>query len=231
MSSSRPRTAAFRAEAHSPPLRETLAQGALWLGLALSTSQIDALLAYLDLIAKWNRVYNLTAVREPQDMLIQHVLDSLAVVRPLRRQAAHARRVLDVGSGAGLPGVVLAIACPDLDLVCLDTVSKKAAFIGQVAGALGLGNLHGQHARVESLNPPVGQRWDLVCSRAFASLGAFVGASQRSLAPDGIWMAMKGKVPQDEIDALPADIDMFHVEQLQVPQLDAHRCIVWMRRR
>jgi 16S rRNA (guanine527-N7)-methyltransferase len=219
------------ADAQRPSMREMLAHGAQLLGLSLSTAQIDALLAYLDLIGKWNRVYNLTAVRQPRDMLVQHLLDSLAVVPPLRRQAAQARRVLDVGSGAGLPGVVLAIVCPDLDLVCLDAVSKKAAFIGQVAGALGLNNLQGLQARVETLKPRAGQGWDLVCCRAFASLADFVGASELALAPGGLWMAMKGKVPQDEIDALAPDIDMFHVEQLQVPQLNAQRCIVWMRRR
>lgn len=142
-----------------------------------------------------------------------------------------AKRLLDVGSGAGLPGVVLAIANPNLQVTCLDAVAKKAAFIAQVAGSLGLLNLQSLHARVETLKPETGQAWDLICSRAFSSLTDFVAGSKNALAPGGVWMAMKGKPPQDEIGALPADVEVFHVEQIQVPQLDAQRCLVWMRRR
>ena len=212
-------------------LREPLEQGVAALGLDLQDSQISALLAYLTLIQKWNQVYNLTAVREPQDMLSQHILDSLAVLPPLRRQAPKAKQLLDVGSGAGLPGVVLAIASPKLQVTCLDAVAKKAAFVAQVAGSLGLPNLQCLHARVETLKPEAGQAWDLICSRAFASLADFLAGSKNALAPDGVWMAMKGKLPQDEIGALPLDVEVFHVEQIQVPQLDAQRCLVWMRRR
>ena len=164
-------------------------------------------------------------------MLTQHILDSLAVLPPLRRQAPKAKQLLDVGSGAGLPGVVLAIASPKLQVTCLDAVAKKAAFVAQVAGSLGLLNLQSLHARVETLKPETGQAWDLICSRAFSSLTDFVAGSQNALAPGGLWMAMKGKPPQDEIGALPLDVEVFHVEQIQVPQLDAQRCLVWMRRR
>ena len=209
-----------------PRLRAGLDQ----LGLELSGIQRRQCLDYLALIQKWNRVYNLTAVRDPRDMLVQHLLDSLAVVPALRRTAPRARRVLDVGSGAGLPGVVLAIACPELDLTCVDAVEKKAVFLRQVAGALGLAGLYGQHARVETLGQG-GARWDLVCSRAFASLVDFVEGSTGALAEGGIWMAMKGHTPAEEIAALPAQVEMFHVEPLQVPFLDARRCLVWMRRR
>ena len=212
-------------------LREPLESGVAALDLDLQGGQIDALLAYLALIQKWNKVYNLTAVRDPQHMLSQHILDSLAVLPPLGRRAPMAKRILDVGSGAGLPGVVLAIASPNLQVTCLDAVAKKAAFIAQVAGSLGLLNLQSLHARVENLDAQNGQAWDLICSRAFASLADFVVSSQNALAPDGVWMAMKGKPPQDEIEALPADVEVFHVEQTQVPQLDAQRCLVWMRRR
>lgn len=212
-------------------LREALEQGAVALGLDLQGGQIDALLAYLALIQKWNQVYNLTSVREPKDMLTQHILDSLAVLLPMRRQAPQARRLLDVGSGAGLPGVVLAIAASDLQVSCLDAVAKKAAFIAQVAGSMGLPNLQSLHARVESLRPEASQAWDLICSRAFASLTDFVAGSRNALAPGGAWMAMKGRPPQDEMQALPSDVEVFHVEQIQVPQLDAQRCLVWMRRR
>ncbi len=205
---------------------DALRQGLGALGLPLSDAQVDQLLAYLDWIAKWNRVYNLTAVREPADMLTHHLLDSLAVIAPLNRQReGRAIRLLDVGSGAGLPGVVIAITCPDVAVDCVDTVAKKAAFIQQVAAALKLPNLRGVHARVENLTEP----YDVVSSRAFASLVDFTTWSRQALGKGGVWMALKGKHPADEISALPQDVDVFHVEQLAVPGLDAERCIVWMR--
>src|SRR5688572_15377987 len=159
--------------------RETeLRAGAAELGLELSDSQIAQLLAYLDLIAKWNKVYNLTAVR-PGEMLGQHLLDSLAVVGPLRRQlGGEPARLLDVGSGAGLPGVVIAICFPELKVDCVDTVGKKAAFIQQGAAQLQLSNLRGIHDRVENLAGP----YDVVCSRAFASLPDFINWSGGALA-------------------------------------------------
>ncbi|MBU3711082.1 MAG: 16S rRNA (guanine(527)-N(7))-methyltransferase RsmG [Limnohabitans sp.] len=202
-------------------LREGLAE----LGLVLADPQISQLLAYQELIAKWNQVYNLTAVRDPQEMLTHHLLDSLAVVRPLRQHLAGRATLLDVGSGAGLPGVVLAIACPDLMVTCVDTVAKKAAFIQQVAVTLGLPHLKGLHARVEALPGP----YDIISSRAFSSLPDFVKGSRQALAPQGVWMAMKGKRPQEELAVLPVDVDVFHVEPLTVPDLSAERCIVWMR--
>jgi len=134
-------------------------------------------------------------------------------------------RLLDVGSGAGLPGVVIAICCPDITVHCVDTVAKKAAFIQQVAVSLKLPNLRGIHARVENLT----DKYDVISSRAFASLADFTTWSRNALAEQGVWMAMKGKHPADELAALPADVRVFHVEQLQVPGLDAERCMVWMR--
>jgi 16S rRNA (guanine527-N7)-methyltransferase len=209
-------------------LRQALERGASELGLDLPTDRIELLLGYLDLIAKWNRVYNLTAVRRPAEMLTHHLLDSLATVQPVRRHTGgQPAAILDVGSGAGLPGVVLAICCPELSVDCVDTVAKKAAFIQQVAVSLGLPRLRGLHDRVERLAGP----YDVVCSRAFASLSDFVSWSAAALVPGGAWLAMKGRVPTEELAALPADIDAFHVEQLGVPGLDAQRCIVWMRRR
>jgi 16S rRNA (guanine527-N7)-methyltransferase len=133
--------------------------------------------------------------------------------------------LLDVGSGAGLPGIVIAITCPEISVTCVDTVAKKAAFIQQVAATLKLPNLKGLHARVESLTQP----FDVVCSRAFASLVDFTTWSKSGLAGHGVWMAMKGKHPDQELAVLPPDVKVFHVEQLQVPGLDAERCIVWMR--
>lgn len=196
------------------------------LGLDLSHAQRDLLLRYLDLLGKWNQVYNLTAVRDPGEMLTQHLLDSLAVIEPLRRQTGGAPgRLLDVGSGGGLPGAVIAICCPQLQVDCLDAVGKKAAFVQQAAVTLGLSNLRGVHGRVER----VSGRYDVVSSRAFASLADFVNGSRQALAEQGVWLAMKGKRPDDEIAALPADVAVFHVEQLSVPELAAQRCIVWMR--
>ena len=208
-------------------LREALRQGAAELALDLADAQIDQLLAYLALIQKWNQVYNLTSVRDPAEMLSHHLLDSLAVVNPLRRRLqGRAAKLLDVGSGAGLPGVVLAICCPELSVDCVDTVAKKAAFIQQAAAQLKLPNLRGLHDRVERLAGP----YDVISSRAFASLADFVAWSGQALACGGVWLAMKGKHPADEIAALPAGAAVFHVEQLVVPGLKAERCIVWMRK-
>lgn len=205
-----------------------LDQAVAELGLDLDEAQRQKLLAYLALIAKWNKVYNLTAVRGADAMLVQHLFDSLSVIAPLRRQTqGRAVKLLDVGSGAGLPGVVLAICCPQIQVDCVDTVGKKAAFIQQAAAQLQLPNLRGLHDRVENLAGP----YDVVCSRAFASLPDFVAWSSGALAHDGIWLAMKGRLPAQEIAELPPAAEVFHVEQLQVPELAAERCIVWMRKR
>lgn len=192
-----------------------------------TSAQAAALQAYLALLQRWNTTYNLTAVRDPAEMLTQHLADCLAVIEPLQRRLTQGR-VLDVGSGGGLPGVVIAVMLPGLQVTCVDTVGKKAAFIRQVAGALQLPNLRAEHARVEQLRLPA---FDVITSRAFASLADFVRLTRPLLAADGVWLAMKGRVPDDEIAALPADIEVFHVEPLVVPGLDAQRCLVWMRPR
>ena len=216
----------------SEALRAQLQAGITALKLELAPAQVDALMAFLDLLQKWNKVYNLTSVRDPQEMLTHHLLDSLAAVPALLRHvrtlpAEEETRLplLDVGSGGGLPGVVFAICCPQLDVSCVDTVAKKAAFINQAAATLKLANLHGIHARVETLTT----KFDVVSCRAFASLIDFTTWSRATLAEHAIWFAMKGKHPDEEIAALGKDVDVFHVEQLQVPALDADRCIVWMR--
>ena len=176
------------------------------LGLALEAAQVSALMDYLALIQKWTKVYNLTAVRDPAEMLTHHLLDSLAVVLPLRRQLTAMNldgqriRLLDVGSGAGLPGIVIAICCPEIAVDCVDTVAKKAAFIQQVAVTLRLPNLRGVHARVENLT----DRYTVVSSRAFASLVDFTNWSVKALAEQGVWMGMKGKHPAEEMAALPS---------------------------
>jgi 16S rRNA (guanine527-N7)-methyltransferase len=159
-------------------------------------------------------------------MLTHHLLYSLSALPPLMRHTqGRSTRLLDVGSGGGLPGVVLAICRPEVQVTCVDTVGKKAAFIQQVAASLRLPNLRGLHARVESVE----EGYDVICSRAFASLRDFAQWSQNALSPQGVWMAMKGKRPDDEIADLPAQVQVFHVEPLTVPGLDADRCMVWMR--
>lgn len=214
-------------------LRDTLQAGLQALGLGLDARQVDLLLDFLGLLQKWNKVYNLTSLRDPAEMMTHHLLDSLAVVRPLLKQLGERpTKLLDVGSGGGLPGVVIAIACPHIDVTCVDTVAKKAAFIQQVAASLRLPNLRGLHARVETLNGMSGPAYDVVAARAFASLLDFTRWSREALTERGIWMAMKGKHPGDELQTLSSEgggVDVFHVEQLQVPGLDAERCIVWMR--
>ncbi|WP_296448092.1 16S rRNA (guanine(527)-N(7))-methyltransferase RsmG [Rhodoferax sp. UBA5149] len=225
-------------------LEKELRQGLADLALALDDGQIAHLLDYLELIQKWTKVYNLTAVRDPAEMLTHHLLDSLAVIAPLRTQLARlgfplaapgdkvahapapAMRLLDVGSGAGLPGIVIAICCPDVAVDCVDTVAKKAAFIRQVAATLKLPKLRGLHARVESLT----EKYNVISARAFASLVDFTTWSAAALAEQGVWLAMKGKHPADEIAVLAAGVEVFHVEQLVVPGVDAERCIVWMRK-
>ena len=207
-----------------------LRAGLAELHLSLSDDQVQALLDYQTLIGKWSKVYNLTAVRDPAEMLTHHLLDSLAAVAPLQKhlqgRGLSAASLLDVGSGAGLPGVVLAICCPSLAVTCVDTVGKKAAFIKHVSLALGLSNLTGLHARVETITQP----FDVICSRAFASLSDFTGWSQAALAPGGVWMALKGKHPAEELSMLPPDVAVFHVEPLAVPGLAAERCIIWLQR-
>jgi 16S rRNA (guanine527-N7)-methyltransferase len=216
-------------------LAPALAQGLRALGLTLPPEATDRLLRYLALIAQWNRVYNLTAVREPEAMLRQHLLDCLAAVAPIRHGLRAQRgeggptaaRLLDVGSGAGLPGAVLAVCEPVWLVTCVDTVAKKASFIRQVAAELGLPNLQAVHQRVEAMAPA--ERFDLITSRAFASLADFVHLTRDRLAPGGLWVAMKAHLSPFERQSVPLGAEVFHVEPLRVPGLDAARCLVWMR--
>ncbi len=213
----------------SEDLKLALADGISALGLSLSEEAQKQLLDYMALIQKWNKVYNLTALRDPQEILTHHLLDSLSAVGPLMHQTrplGGAFSFLDVGSGGGLPGVVIAICCPGVNVTCVDAVSKKAAFVQQVAASLKLGNLKGLHARVETLSGP----FDVIGSRAFASLPDFVNWSSGALADGGVWMAMKGKLPEEEMSALPSMAQVFHVEQLLVPGLNAERCMIWMKK-
>ena len=213
----------------SQALRPQLEQGIAALKLDLTAAQVDLLMSFMDLLQKWNKVYNLTSVRDPQEMLTHHLLDSLAAVAPLaawlERQALPTPKLLDVGSGGGLPAVVFAICLPALDVSCVDTVGKKIAFVQQVAASLRLRNLHGIQSRVEHLS----QQYDVVSCRAFAALQDFTAWSAQTLKADGIWLAMKAKVPHDELALLPPSVQLVQIEPLVVPALDAERCIVWMQ--
>lgn len=224
----------------------TLQQAAHALELSISSIQITNLVDYLELLHRWNSTYNLTAVRDPNQMVTQHLVDCMAVV-PLVQQLLksatvrtnegndgndgkpNASSLLDVGSGGGLPGIVLAIFLPDAQVTCVDSVGKKVAFVTQASLELPLHNLHAIHGRVESL-PRIG--FDVIISRAFASLRDFVQLSRRQLNVDGVWIAMKGKLPSDEIDELSNEANapkVFHVEHLRMPGVNVERCTVCIR--
>jgi len=202
-----------------------LRQGLSDLALPLTDQQQTQLLDYLALLLKWNKVYNLTSVRDPEQMLAQHVLDCLAAIPVVLQEFPSACDVLDVGSGGGLPSVVFAIACPHWRVTAIDAVAKKAAFVQTVAHTLKLANLHSIHGRVEELS----QTFDLVTCRAFAELADFTRWSHAALNPSGRWLAMKGKHPQAEIDRLPAGVRVERIQSLNVPSVDAERCLVWLK--
>ncbi|MBO9537809.1 16S rRNA (guanine(527)-N(7))-methyltransferase RsmG [Herbaspirillum sp.] len=209
-------------------LPQTLKDGAAALGLALSERQLSRLMAYQALMIKWNKVYNLTALRDPAQMVTHHLLDSLAAVSVF----AGARRVLDVGAGGGLPGIVLAIwaaeAEPQMSITLVDTVQKKTAFLTQVKAELQLGNVTVLHARVEQL--PVEQQYDVITSRAFAELNDFIDWSNHLLQEGGQYIALKGVMPQQEIDRLPPGWAVRKVQPLHVPGLDAERHLIFIDR-
>jgi 16S rRNA (guanine527-N7)-methyltransferase len=186
-----------------------LAEGLQALPLELSQTQEKALLDYIELLGKWNKVYNLTAVREPEHMLKQHVLDCLAALPSLKQGFPEALDLLDVGAGGGLPSVVFAIACPHWQVTAVDAVP----------------NLRAVHSRVETLSGG----FDVVTCRAYASLRDFCDSSRHLLKPGGAWMAMKAKLSTEELADLPATVSVDKVEVLAVPGLDVDRCLVWMR--
>ena len=209
-------------------LTATLTQGLRGLPIHLDTTQIELLIDYVALLTKWNGIYNLTAVRDPAQMISHHVLDSLAVVPAF----AGAQNVLDVGAGGGLPGMVLAIwaqrAHPEMRISMIDTVHKKTAFLTQAKSELGLSNVTIYTARVEQLQ--VVQLFDVITSRAFAELADFVNWSGHLLAPGGRFIAMKGLLPEQEIAGLPAGWNATAVESLKVPDLEAERHLIWIER-
>jgi 16S rRNA (guanine527-N7)-methyltransferase len=205
-------------------LTAALVNGIQALQLDLSNAQIGQLMDYLNLLNKWNAVYNLTAVRNPAQMVTQHLLDSLAVVPAF----AGAANILDVGAGGGLPGMVLAIARPDMRVSMIDTVHKKTAFLTQAKAELGLSNVTVHTARVEQLQ--VQQPFDVITSRAFAELKDFITWSQHLLQQGGRFIALKGVMPQEEIARLPAGWKVTQVQPLKVPSLDAERHLVFIER-
>lgn len=211
-----------------PSLTKTLQQGSDALALGLAATTVERLIDYLALLSKWNAVYNLTAVREPSQMVLQHLLDSLAAW-PAFRDVKHC---LDVGAGGGLPGLVLAICAqqlqPDMRIAMVDTVHKKTAFLTQVKAELGLANVTVHTARVEQLR--VEMPFDVITSRAFADLSNFVNWSSHLLAADGQFIAMKGQLPHEEITALPTGWEVSEIRALQVPGLQAERHLIFIRR-
>jgi len=205
-------------------LAAVLEEGIVAMQLDVSPAQREKLMDYLALMFKWNSVYNLTSLRDPMQMVTHHLLDSLAAVPAF----AQAHNVLDVGSGGGLPGIVLAIVRPDMKVSMIDTVHKKTAFLTQVKAELGLSNVTVYTARVEQLQ--VSDKFDVITSRAFADLSDFVNWSSHLLADGGRYIALKGVAPKDEQERLPAEWQVTGVEPLQVPRLGAERHLVHIQR-
>jgi len=205
-------------------LSAVLDEGIAAMRLDVSPAQQDKLMDYLALMFKWNAVYNLTSLRDPMQMVTHHLLDSLAAVPAF----ATAHNVLDVGSGGGLPGIVLAIVRPDMKVSMIDTVHKKTAFLTQVKAELGLVNVTVYTARVEQLE--VSDKFDVITSRAFADLSDFVNWSCHLLADGGRYIALKGVAPKDEQERLPAEWKVTGLEPLQVPRLGAERHLVFIER-
>jgi len=201
-------------------LEEDIARGAQSMRVELSQEAAGKMAAHLRLVEKWNRVHNLTAVRETDQMVVLHVLDSLSLIPHL----GAAKRVVDVGTGAGFPGIPLAIARPEVSFTLLDSSHKKCSFLEQVRAELKLGNVSVACERVEQYRP--GQRFDTVASRAFAELSDFVTQSQHLAAPGARFLAMKGVYPFEEIARMPASHRVAEVVELAVPSLEAKRHLV-----
>jgi 16S rRNA (guanine527-N7)-methyltransferase len=219
-------TARSNAVAGREALAGLLEAGARELGIDLSADQQSKLLDYVALLGKWNAVYNLTAIRDPRQMLIQHILDSLSIVPHLASLGPSS--VLDVGSGGGLPGIVLAIVFPGWSVTVNDIVQKKSAFQSQAKAELGLANLSVVMGRVETLKPgvEVPRKFDVIVSRAFADLADFVTLARHLVADNGAIWAMKGVRPDGEIEGLPEGAHVKQVIRLKVPSLDAERHLV-----
>lgn len=206
------------------PMKTMLSEGLQHMGIELTVPQQLQLLAFVDLLKKWNSTYNLTALRDDQAVISHHILDSLTLLPYVQT----ARGVIDVGSGGGMPGIPVAIARPDLPVALLDANSKKTSFLQQAVIELGLKNVQVINARVEAM---VGEQFDVITSRAFAELGDFVSITKQLMAQNGRWVAMKGVYPYEEIDRLPAYVDVITVDKLNVPHLEAERHMVVLRKK
>jgi 16S rRNA (guanine527-N7)-methyltransferase len=205
-------------------LARVLADGIAEMGLDVSAEQQGKLMAYLQLMHKWNAVYNLTSLRDPMQMVTHHLLDSLAAVPAF----LGARNVLDVGAGGGLPGIVLAITRSDMKVAMIDTVHKKTAFLTQVKAELALANVTVHTMKVQDL--AVSDKFDVITSRAFADLSDFVNWSGHLLQEGGKFIALKGVAPSEERERLPQDWKVSDLQPLQVPRLGAERHLVFIER-
>lgn len=215
-------------------LLEKLSSACNEMGLQLNEKQKEHILTYLKNLLLWNKTYNLTAIRDPEQALIQHIYDSLSVVSPIKKyihsQNIIRPKIIDVGSGGGLPGVILAIAMPEVEVTCIDKVEKKVTFIRQIISLIKNTNLHAKHARVEELEK---ENANVVISRAFSSLEDFAALAGQHVAAEGKLVGMKGKYPEEEKTKLleKGEWIIENVETLNVPELQAERCLVWMQRK
>lgn len=208
---------------------QQLTTGLAYAGLEVSDAQQQKLIEYLSLLQKWNQVHNLTAVKDMADMITLHLLDSLVVKPILDRTEYIAKTLLDVGSGAGFPGIPLALVCPTLQVTVMDASQKKASFMRQVKALLGLENLSVVCGRVETYRTD--QPFDLIVSRAFSDLNWFIGATVRVCKPEGYWLAMKGQIPEQELHELQREKQIIPIEiiPLHVPGLSAQRHLLVFR--
>lgn len=205
-------------------MKSMLQQGLQQMNIDLTVPQQLQLLAFIDLLKKWNSTYNLTALRNDQDVISHHILDSLTLLPYVE----HARGLIDVGSGGGMPGIPVAIARPDLPVALLDASSKKTSFLQQAVIELGLTNVQVITARVEAM---VGEQFDVITSRAFAELNDFITITKQLMAKGGCWAAMKGVYPYEEIERLPDNVELVQVDKLTVPHLNAERHMVLVRKK
>lgn len=201
--------------------RGLLIEGLQRMDLALSDQVIDQLMTYLDLVEKWNRVYNLTAIREREEMIKLHFLDSLSILKHV-----HVKNILDVGSGAGFPGIVLAITKPELKVTVMDSVNKKTTFMQQVKSELSLMNLDVVNSRVEDYQPTT--LFEAVTSRAFSNLKNMMSLTQHTLQKEGVWLAMKSKDVKQEVEAF--EKNQYTLIPLEVPFINAERYLVILKK-
>ena len=202
-----------------------LTKGLETLGVTADSAQVEKLVRFASLLERWNKVYNLTAIRCRDEILTHHLLDSAALVPHTADFLPQGGTVLDVGSGGGLPSIPLAVLRPDVKVTAVDAVSKKTAFLTQAGIELGLRNFTARHSRVEKLSGG----YDVMTSRAFASLSDFISLTRHLMKPGGVWLAMKGVIPEDEIKALPDDTEVAEIRPLQVPGLPEQRHLIVIR--